>query len=332
MRKAFKILGWLLAVVLLLLGIGIAYFMVRYPRSADPPDVTVEATPERLARGEYLFNSVSLCFACHSGGDESGAFPYVDPAGIGQGGGAFPLGEAGIVYARNITPTAIGEWTDGELIRALRDGVNAKGEALFPIMPYTNYRHLTQEDLYAVVAYTRSLAPKSDQVPDRELHFPMSVIIRMMPTVAQWPPPQAAPDTSDYAAYGRYVATAASCAECHTPRGERGEAMPGMDFAGGNDFPVQGWVARSSNITPDSATGIGRWTREDFIGRFKSTEPYATAVKPRGADEPHSPMPWPYYATMTEQDLGAIYDYLRALPAVEHRVAKFERSEEVQTP
>ena len=147
MRKVFKILGWLVAVALLIVGGLLAYFLVRYPQSGEPPDVTVEATPERMVRGEYLFNSVALCGVCHSGQDESGAFPYVDPAAIGQGGGAFPLGEAGIVYARNITPAAIGEWTDGQLIRALRDGVNAKGEALFPIMPYTNYRHLAQGDL-----------------------------------------------------------------------------------------------------------------------------------------------------------------------------------------
>lgn len=328
MSKVLGVVVWIVSVLAILVVVATVYFLLRYPRSSDPPQITVAATPERLARGEYLFHSVAQCAVCHSPRNAIGAFPYVDPATLGLGGAPFPLGEAGIVYGRNITPTALGSWTDGQLIRALREGVSAKRQALFPIMPYSNYRHLAEEDLYSLVVYLRTLPPGTDLVPLRQLHFPMSFIVRMMPSPAEWPPPATAPDASDQVAYGRYLTTVASCADCHTPHGERGEPLPGMDFAGGNEFPVEGWVARTANITPDSATGIGRWTREDFVGRFKSTEVYATAIKARGPDEPHTPMPWPYYATMTEQDLGAIYDYLRSLTPVEHRVVPFERTKE----
>lgn len=324
MRKLLKVVGWLFFAVLVVILLGLVFVFIRFPKSQDPPDVTVEATPERVARGEYLYRSVVVCDYCHGGVETGSAYNWVVPGTEGQGGHVFDLGPVGTVYARNITPTALETWTDGQLIRAMRDGVNAKGQALFPIMPYHAYRELAQEDVYAVVAYVRQLVPKPDQVPPRGLKLPLSLIVRFMPSPAPWPPETTAPpDTSDTVATGRYYADML-CASCHTTTDNRGNPLPGREFAGNTGFPERGWIANPANITPDSVTGIGRWSRDDFIRRFKSMETTA-APAPAAPDVPRTSMPWLQFATMTESDLGAIYDYLRTVPPVENRVEKYER-------
>lgn len=325
MRRLLKVVAWLVAGVVVLALIAVGVFFAVFPKKSDPPAVEVEATPARLARGEYLFHAVTQCGFCHGKTDRSWRYGLVQPTSVGAGGNPFPLGEAGIVYARNITPTALGEWTDGELIRALRDGVSRDGTPLFPIMPYNNYRHMSQEDLYALVAYVRTLRPVPDRAPPRELAFPMSLIIRMMPSPAAWPPPPRAPARADTVAYGQYVFTLASCGECHTPR-DRGEPLPGLELSGGMEFLEDDWIVRSANISPDSLTGIGRWTRDDFVARFKGMSIHRRSPVRRGPDEPISPMPWITYGDMTEEDLGVIYDYLRTVTPVERRIERFERS------
>jgi hypothetical protein len=90
-----------------------------------------------------------------------------------------------------------------------------------------------------------------------------------MPSPAP-PLPERAPDPSDRVAYGKYLTTMASCASCHTKM-ERGRPVPGMAFAGGLKFQTRSsGVQYSANITPDLETGIGRWTVEQFVARFKS--------------------------------------------------------------
>ena len=325
MRKALRLILWLVTALAVVVLAGLVYLGVAYPRSEDPPDITIRATPELLVRGAYLFHNVAGCAVCHSP-HEPGAFgARVDPARIGEGGEPFPLGSAGTLYAKNITPTALGKWTDGEVVRALRDGVSRDGSPLFPLMPYFNYRTLSERDLQAIVAYVRTLSPRPDDVPERELNFPMNLIIRMMPGPAgPYPPePGGAPVER-----GRYLVTAASCGDCHSPMDDRGTPLPGRELSGGNEFPTgDGWVARTANITPDSATGIGTWTRERFVGAFKARQSGGAGPAP-GARL--SPMPWLSYAGMTEEDLGAIYDYLRTVPPVRNEVVRFVPEEPAQ--
>jgi hypothetical protein len=94
-----------------------------------------------------------------------------------------------------------------------------------------------------------------------------------------------------------------------------------MDFAGGHDF---GHV-RSANITPDLLTGIGNWSKSDFIGRFHGFAGGAPSIRP-GDD--NTVMPWTMFAGMTDEDLGAIYDYLRTVKPVRHAVDKWSRAED----
>lgn len=324
MRKALRVVLWIVTVLAIVVLGGLVYLGLVYPRKQAPSAVRIEATPDLMARGEYLFKHVTACVVCHSPHVPSSSGARIELGRIGEGGQPFPLGSAGILYAKNITPTALGEWSDGEIIRALRDGVSRDGTPLFPLMPYLNYRNLSERDLHALVAYTRSLESRPDDVPERELNFPMNLIIRMMPSPAG--PYPSAPEGSRTLEYGRYLVNAASCGDCHSPMDDRGQPIPGREFAGGNPFPTgDGWVAYTMNITPDSATGIGAWTRERFIGAFRAKERAKTRAPAPG--ERRSPMPWRSYAGMTDEDLGAIYDYLRTVEPVRHEVVRFARED-----
>jgi mono/diheme cytochrome c family protein len=223
----------------------------------------------------------------------------------------------GDFYARNITPAGVGDWTDGELLRAITVGVNKQGNALFPLMPYPNYAQMDREDVEAMIAYMRTLKPIVNHVPERTLQFPMHLIIRTIPQDAAFAP---RPSPSDRVAYGGYLARTASCADCHTAR-DQGTPRPGMTYGGGMEFRWPwGTVVRSANITPDADTGIGTWTEEQFIQKFKAFENAPAPVLSDAELRDNTVMPWRAYAGMTPEDLGAIYAFLRTQTPVINRV------------
>ena len=287
----------------------------------DSSDVTVESTPEKIERGRYLANHVSLCTDCHSERDWTYFSGPVIPGTEGKGGEAFDeaKGFPGNIYSKNITPAALGNWTDGELIRSITAGLSKEGTPLFPLMPYPAYKIMAEEDVHAIVAYLKTLKPLENEVPETTLNFPLNFIVRTMPHPAT---PQKRPDSSDTLALGKYMATIAACDECHTPK-EKGEPIAGMEFAGGFKFVIPSGTAYSANITPDTETGIGKWTKKDFINQFKfySNPDSQRIVVPQG--EFNTVMPWTQYSGMTEEDLGAIYDYLRTLKPVSNEVINF---------
>ncbi len=193
------------------------------------------------------------------------------------------------------------------------------GEALFPAMPYGSYRHLSDEDAKSIVAYLRTLPAARKERPPRHIDFPVSAFIKLLPKPLDGPVPE--PNRADPVAYGRYLATIAGCEECHTPLDERHQPMPGMAFAGGRELEETWGTVRSSNITPDSETGIGAMTKEAFIGRFKAfAHPESARIKV--APEHNTVMPWQAFAKMTEEDLGALYAYLRTVPPVKNAVER----------
>jgi mono/diheme cytochrome c family protein len=320
-----KVLLGIVTVVILVAGGAAAFLALKTPAQRPASDIKVEATPERLERGRYLVEHVSACLHCHSPGDETRwGMPY-KPETRGAGGMCLneAVGFAGTVCAKNITQhleDGLGQWTDGEILRALREGVDRHGQALFELMPYGNFRHLSDEDAQAVVAYLRTLSPVAGRRPARELKFPLPIVVKFMPQPLTGP--VAAPNKSDTVAYGRYLVSAAGCETCHTPVDEQHQPLPGKAFSGGQRFPFEkGGVVVSANITPH-ATGLGGRTRENFIAMFKahaSPESHNVEVAPNK----NTHMPWLTYAGMTEEDLGAIYDYLRTVPPIENRVEKF---------
>ncbi len=307
-----------LALVVALAGAGVAYLFIAYPDIPPAEDVTIAVTPEKLARGAYLANYVSGCVECHGTRDWSKYAAPLMPGTEGRGGDFF--GEAGSpvqLWAPNITPAALGDWTDGEIIRAVTAGVAKDGRALFPIMPYLNYGKMAREDIEAIVAYIRTLPPIEFTVPERQLGFPLPLVVRTMP---QPPTPRPIPPKSDTVAYGEYMTTAAVCVDCHTPQGDQGP-VPGMEFAGGMEFPLRnGKRIRTPNITPDADTGIGTWTEQQFVEKFKAFDgaPHRTMSDAEQGENTY--MPWYLYAQMDAEDLAAIYAYLRTLKPVVNRV------------
>ncbi|MCC5942502.1 MAG: cytochrome C [Balneolaceae bacterium] len=312
---------YILGIFVVMIAVIVSYLSFFLPNVGPAPDITIELTEERVQRGEYLANYVMLCTDCHAVRDFNQFAGPLKPGTLGAGGELFDrenVGIPGSMVAPNLTPAALADWTDGEIFRAITSGVSKDGSALFPIMPYPNYSQLDKEDIYAVIAYLRTLEPVEFERPPSEYDFPVNLLINTMPMK---PNMQTKPPKSDVINYGRYLVTAAACNDCHT-RIERGEFV-GEPFAGGNTFVMQGGgVVTSANITPHQ-TGIGNWTKEQFVTRFKmyaDTSYVPHEVKP---GQFQTIMPWIMYGGMDEEDLGAIYEYLRTLEPVDNLVEIF---------
>ena len=298
---------------------GMYYVKTHFPNVGPPPDIRVAGTPDQIARGRYLAHHVTVCLECHSTRDWARFSAPLLPGTEGKGGWAISeaAGFPGTLVAPNITPAALGHWTDGEIVRAFTSGVNKNGDPLFPLMPYRTYRFLMAEDAEAIVAYLRTLKPINHKPPRSALNFPMNLIVRTMPRPYRPPAPI---DRSDPVAYGEYLAIIAGCATCHTPHNQR-QPIAGMQFAGGFQFVLpSGKVVQSANITPDVETGIGHWQKQYFTGRFRQ---FANATQLPLQDGMNTVMPWTMYAGMTDEDLNAIYDYLQTVPPVRNVVNRF---------
>jgi len=152
------------------------------------------------------------------------------------------------------------------------------------------------------------------------LNFPLFLIVRTIPKPAN---PQPRPPVSDKLAYGRYMLRSALCSDCHTPIDEQGTPLPGMDFAGGMEIIETGYRVRSANITPDADSGIGTWTEQQFVDKFKAFENTTPAALSDVERRQNTPMPWTAYAGMTREDLSAIYTALRSQKPIVNRVNKF---------
>jgi mono/diheme cytochrome c family protein len=320
-----KLLKWLLlfvALIVVVASAGVAYFFVAYPSVPPAENVTVQATPEKIARGEYLSKHVTGCVECHAERDFTKYAAPVKPGTLGKGGEQFgdPETPIRVLYSKNITPAAIATWTDGEVLRALASGVNKDGEPLFPIMPYPRYAGLSREDAEAIVAYLRTLKPIEYTAPARELALPLPLIVRTIPSHATFRP---MPPKTDRVAYGEYLTNAAVCADCHSPTDDQGTPLPGREFSGGFEMKLPGGgVVRSANLTPDADTGIGTWDEQQFVDKFKAFDGAEHRTLTAAEQRENTWMPWYAYAGMTREDLGAIYTYLRSLKPVIHRVQK----------
>lgn len=322
MKKILRILALLVIVLGVAVGCIIAYIKVQLPDVGEPPALTVEPTAERVAHGRYLANAVAVCMDCHSTRDWSRYSGPILPGTEGKGGERFDqsMGFPGVYFSKNITPSGISRYTDGELYRLITTGVTKEGRAIFPVMPFPYYGKMDDEDIYSIIAYLRTLDPIENAVADSEPDFPMNILLNTIP-VKNTPTPR--PPKNDELAYGAYLVNAAACKECHT-QAEKGQILEEQAFRGGREFNFpDGSIIRSSNITPDKETGIGNWTRENFIRRFKMHADSSYIIPAVNPGEFNTIMPWTMYANMTEDDLGAIYIYLRSIEPFENRVQKF---------
>ncbi len=181
--KALKIVGIIFSILVLFVLAAGLYVKAFLPNTGAASDIKIDATAERLERGKYLANHVALCMDCHSTRDWTKyAGPMTDTE-IGGGGELFDqsLGFPGKFIAKNITPYHLGNWTDGEIMRAVTTGVSKDGKALFPIMGYHRFGKMDEEDVRSIIAYIRTLAPVKKDIPVSEADFPFNFIINTLP-------------------------------------------------------------------------------------------------------------------------------------------------------
>jgi mono/diheme cytochrome c family protein len=318
LKRLLKIAGFCLLGLLLLLSVGITLTTGWRPlvgaRARALVDRKFERTPARVERGRYLVEGVAGCFTCHSEVDwkSEGAPPVSAKKGAGL---AFTLDGMPWLVAPNITPdkeTGAGLWSDDQLARAIREGIGHDGRALFPLMPYALYRKMSDEDLASIVVYLRSIAPVRNALPQTEIPFPLSRLIQNAPQPLS--APVLPPDMADAVKRGEYLATLAACIDCHTPK-DSGQPLAGMEFAGGFIMNEPERKVATANITPD-ATGISYYTEALFVETMRTGHIKARALSPI--------MPWSTYRNMTDEDLKAIFAYLRTLPSVRHQVDNTE--------
>lgn len=275
--------------------------MIRHSMIALGALLTTMATASAqtpLERGKYLMDSIVACGNCHTQQTPQGPLPGMEFAG----GLKIDDSPAFVAYTSNITPdpeTGIGKWTDEQIIAAIREGKRPDGSIIGPPMPMPSYRHMSDEDARAIVAYLRSVKPIVNKVPKSEYRIPLPP--NWGPPVGSVPP---VPRT-DKVAYGGYlVKTLGHCLECHSPPGPAGapdEAnRPG---AGGFHFKGPWGDSYSANITP---TGLSKWSDDDV------KKAIMTGVRPDGV-RLKPPMGYWYYKNISAADMDAIVAYLRTL-------------------
>jgi mono/diheme cytochrome c family protein len=260
-----------------------------------------------VARGRYLAESVLGCVGCHT--DRDASRYGGPPSGAALAGACYgqEWGLPGRVCAPNLTSDpehGIGRWTDEELLRALREGYGRDGRTLFPMMPYMEWRTLSDDDARAVVAYLRQVPPVPRPVPRSEL--PPEVLAGLQGLASRLTGPVPGPG-EDAVARGRYLATIAQCAYCHAGAGE-----PSLPFAGGLPVPTPYGEERAPDLLPHGAVlrGLGE---DAFVARFTAWRELAPAPSVKGRANKLA-MPWLSFAGMREEDLRAVYRYLQTLP------------------
>lgn len=291
-----KILRWLgiilgaLLLLLLVAAVGI-YFRSKALETkvyAAPAD-NVAADPQLLERGRYLANYVSVCVDCH--GEKLEGRTVVEDAALGR------------IVAPNLTSGQGGigaQRTDADFVRVLRYGILADGTSA-KVMPSTDYQYLNDRDLAAIIAYVRSLPPQESHLPANRL----GPLGRILLATGQLPILEA--ELVDQktqrrevpvgvsAEYGQYLANISGCVGCHGP-GLSGGSIP----AAPPEWP------QASNLTPSGE--VGKWSEADFIKTIRAgINPAGKALDPT--------MPWPRYGNMTDEDLKAVWAFIKGVPA-----------------
>lgn len=252
-----------------------------------------------VERGKYLVEGVVACGNCHVARGPQGQ-PLFEK---GLSGGMLfdePVFKA---YAANITPdpaTGVGKWTAAQLGKAIREGVRPDGSLIGPPMPIEFYRHISDSDLAAIVAYLRAQKPVANTVPKSSFNIPLP---------PNYGPPVgkvATPDRKNQVKYGEYLAQVGHCMDCHTPRNDKGMLVTARLGAGGQVFKGPWGESVSRNLTPHDS-GLKGWTDAQIIKAVREgVDRSGTPYKP--------PMAYGFYKSISDADMGALVAYLRSLP------------------
>ena len=285
------VLGGLLAVIVL--AVVVIYFIggARLNRIYDiqPAAVAVPVgDPAAIQRGKRVAEAFGLCTGCH-GSNLAGQVLQDDPVFSILVPANLTSGKGGVGATRS----------DADFVRAIRHGVRADGIAI-PFMPSKYYNRLSDADTGALIAYIRSLPPVDNELPSSNLRVLGRVLlvtgqldgffaVEEIDHDAPRPPD---PEPGVTAEYGKYLATI--CTLCH-----------GSDLAGGAipDYPP----VLAPNIT--SQGGPGHWSAEQFMSTLR------TGRTPEGNQLNNENMPWQAVGKMTDDELRAIYLFLKSLPA-----------------
>jgi mono/diheme cytochrome c family protein len=287
-------------------------------------DERIEPTAARIARGGYLVDRVAACGSCHTT-RESGriADPELPDRLLAGGNVLETISPRMKVWVPNITSdpeTGVGRWSDDQLMRAIRDGVDRKGNFLSPLMPSGAFRHLSDEDARSVVAYLRSIpAVRQERKPVRkEVPFLVHVGLDWFGAGRHRPARGVvAPPVTDRVAHGRYLLEIAGCADCHA-LGKRGPRDAGDRWLAGSDVPFpEGGRVWAPNITPDAETGIGRYPPEQVEKSLRD----GVRLDGKKMAPPMSTLA-PHYRGMTDEDLDALVAFLFTVKPVKHAVPR----------
>lgn len=292
--KRLVLLGFVGFVGLIVLGYGGLYFAstgaLAQTHELEVAAIEIpEGDEDAIERGDYLVNSVMGCAHsdCHradlGGGDVMNAFPV------------------GLVYAPNITGgegSVVKDYKSEDWVRILRHGLKPDGTRAL-IMPSEDYWGFSDSDIGAVIAYIKSVAPVNRESKEHTLG-PIGMLIAATEPVYAWDKidhkaerPKAEPGPTKE--WGQVMA--GTCTGCH-----------GHTFSGGLIPGADPSWPEARNITPDEATGIGKWEFEDF--KKAVTE----GLRPDGT-QLHKAMPYEIYKTMDPDDIEALWKYLQTVPA-----------------
>ena len=254
--KVVKTIGTLAA--LGVVGAGVFLYVTR---PQPQPDSFWEAagTPD-VKNGELVF-SMGGCVSCHKAPKSEGEAQLV------LAGGVVINSPFGTFHVPNISPdekAGIGGWTLAQFGNALTRGIGARGEHLYPSLPYGSYARMSAKDVGDLFAYIKTL-PKSDNVaPPHELGFPFNIRLAL----GAWKylyldeqPRVALANADDKVKRGQYIAEGPGhCGECHTPRDALGGFLPGQWLAGAPNPEGKG---RIPNVTPQGS--IASWSESDIV-------------------------------------------------------------------
>ncbi len=296
----------LLGAALCLIGVGALGPSLAWGQGTPPP-------PDLVARGRYVFAAAGGC-GCHT---EKGK-------PVNSGGRRYD-GPFGTVYSSNITPdrqTGIGEWTDDQVIAAIRLGRRPNGERLIPVHPYPVFNGMAEGDLRALVAFLRTVpavnrpkTPKNITVPFFESVFLPAWLAAFAPREI---PPPTAPAPGSGVARGEYLVRAVShCGECHTPRGVT-YATDNARFLAGNPKGPEDAVV--PNVTPDKDTGL-TWS-EDEIAEYLGTGSKPDGDVAGGLMDEVIQGTAAGYKDLTQADRLDIARYIKTLPPVRNKITK----------
>ena len=308
MRKILLRTG---ATIVLLIVIVFVTISLRWDRhfAAPYPRLAASSDPAMIARGRYLAYGAAHCADCHTSPADFDRLRGGDSPPL-SGGGTFVI-PPGTIRVPNVTPdsaTGIGGLSDSALARMLRYGVRPDGRSAIPFM---EFHEMSDADIVALLSFLRSQPAVRNVVADHSLNLVGKAVMAfvMKPIGPSGTPPAESPRPGPTLERGAYLVDAVSnCAGCHTKRNMVTGAYTGARLAGGVPMETAAGAGRKSievtppNITADSGGRAALWTEDDFVARFHG-----------GERIPGSPMPWLMFRRMSDDDLRAIYRYLRTV-------------------